>query len=66
MPALQAFKGGDGGGGGRGGAPAPPQQGRIAVKCMAGLLESAPHFNYRSDLLRALVACLPHRDEQIR
>lgn len=27
---------------------APLQQGRIAVKCMAGLLEAAPHFNYRS------------------
>ena len=27
---------------------APIQQGRVAVKCMAGLLEAAPHFNYRS------------------
>ena len=38
---LQAYKGSNGG-------QAPLQQGRIAVKCMAGLLEAAPHFNYRS------------------
>lgn len=40
-PCLQAFKGSTDGQG-------PLQQGRIAVKCMAGLLEAAPHFNYRS------------------
>lgn len=24
------------------------QHGRVAIKCMAGLLLAAPHFNYRS------------------
>lgn len=41
LATLQAFKGSNGG-------QVPLQQGRIAVKCMAGLLETAPHFNYRS------------------
>lgn len=40
--------------------------GRIAAKCMAGLLNAAPHFNYRSDLLQALVACLAHEDQPLR
>ncbi|PSC74530.1 nucleolar complex 3-like protein isoform X2 [Micractinium conductrix] len=44
----------------------PAQQGRIAIKCMAALLEAAPHFNYRSDLLQVLVSCLPNKDHQIR
>jgi nucleolar complex protein 3 len=30
---------------------------RLAVKCMAGLLQAAPHFNYRSGALPALT-CL--------
>lgn len=45
---------------------APLQHGRVAIKCMAGLLLAAPHFNYRSDLLQALVTCLPHKDSQVR
>ncbi len=42
------------------------QHGRIAVKCMATLLTSLPHFNYTSDLLQALVPYMAHRDDQIR
>jgi nucleolar complex protein 3 len=38
---LRAFKASNAG-------DAPIQQGRVAAKCMAGLLEAAPHFNYRS------------------
>ncbi|KAL4433583.1 hypothetical protein ABPG75_000024 [Micractinium tetrahymenae] len=45
---------------------AQAQHGRIAVKCMAGLLQAAPHFNYRSDLLQALVTCLLHKDPKTR
>ena len=44
----------------------PIQQGRIAVKCMAALLVSLPHFNYTSDLLAALVPYMAHRDQQMR
>lgn len=50
-PSLQAFKGSNAG-------QAPLQQGRIAVKCMAGLLEAAPHFNYRSGTHAAVVQWL--------
>ena len=45
--ALQAFRGSSA-------SQAPLQQGRIAVKCMAGLLEAAPHFNYRSGVREGL------------
>ena len=27
---------------------APPAHGRVAIKCMAGMLAAAPHFNYAS------------------
>ena len=45
---------------------APLAHGRIAVKCMAGLLAALPHFNYASDLLQALVPAIVHRDDRIR
>eukprot|EP00884_Botryococcus_braunii_P002153 jgi/Botrbrau1/11939/Bobra.341_1s0006.1 len=38
---------------------------RVAVRCMAGLLVSVPHFNYASDLLQAVVARMAHKDPQI-
>jgi hypothetical protein len=30
----------------------PLSHGRVAVRCLAGLLTSLPHFNYTSDLLQ--------------
>jgi nucleolar complex protein 3 len=39
---------------------------RVAVRCMARLLTSLPHFNYSSDLLRALVARMASRDADAR
>lgn len=37
---------------------------RTAVRCMNGLLEALPHFNYRSDLLSALVPRLSGVDAE--
>lgn len=39
---------------------------RVAVRCMCTLLSTAPHFNYTSDLLQALVPNMVQKDEQIR
>jgi nucleolar complex protein 3 len=39
---------------------------RVAVRCMSGLLTALPHFNYSSDLLRALVARMASRDAEAR
>ncbi|KAI7846142.1 hypothetical protein COHA_000313 [Chlorella ohadii] len=38
---------------------ATTKQGFVAAECVAGLLDAAPHLNYRSDLLQALVVYLP-------
>jgi len=35
---------------------------RTAIRCMCGLLQALPHFNYRTDLLRALVPFLAADD----
>ncbi len=40
--------------------------GRVAARCLAGLLVAAPHFNYSSDLLQAVVPNMVNKDEQIR
>jgi nucleolar complex protein 3 len=38
---------------------------RTALRCMCGLLEALPHFNYRSDLLRALIPRLAADDASV-
>ena len=55
------------------GAAAAPRRGRggaldsgTAVRCMAGLLEALPHFNYRSDLLRALTPWLASPEKALQ
>ncbi len=45
---------------------ATPAHGRVAARCLAGLLVAAPHFNYSSDLLQAVVPNMVNKDEQIR
>jgi nucleolar complex protein 3 len=40
--------------------------GRVAARCLAGLLVAAPHFNYSSDLLQAVVPNMVNKDDQIR
>jgi nucleolar complex protein 3 len=45
---------------------ATPAHGRVAARCLAGLLVAAPHFNYSSDLLQAVVPNMVNTDEQIR
>jgi hypothetical protein len=42
------------------------QSARVAVRCMALLLTSLPHFNYGADLLQALVPRMAAGDEEIR
>ena len=54
---LAAAGGGGGGGsGGKGAGSGTSDAGlataRVAVRCLAGLLVSLPHFNYASDLLQ--------------
>ncbi|EIE19958.1 hypothetical protein COCSUDRAFT_44354 [Coccomyxa subellipsoidea C-169] len=38
---------------------------RVAVRCLAMLLTSLPHFNHASDVLQAVVPRMGHRDEAI-
>ena len=45
--------------------PAAQARARVAVKCMAGLLGSLPHFNYRRDLLAAIVPRMHAADPAI-
>lgn len=45
---------------------APPAHGRVAARCLSGLLVAAPHFNYASDLLQAVVPNMANKDDQIR
>ena len=44
----------------------PPAHGRVAARCLSGLLVAAPHFNYASDLLQAVVPNMANKDDQIR
>ncbi|BDA51329.1 Nucleolar complex protein 3 homolog [Coccomyxa sp. Obi] len=52
-------------------APGPPAAApslatpRVAVRCLAMLLTSLPHFNHASDVLQAVVPRMAHRDEAI-
>lgn len=48
------------------GGHATAAHGRVAARCLAGLLVAAPHFNYSSDLLQAVVPNMVNKDEQIR
>lgn len=57
---------GGGGGGGSGGKGAGSSKdaaalstARVAVRCLAGLLVSLPHFNYASDLLQVRLRTNP-------
>jgi nucleolar complex protein 3 len=45
---------------------AGPAHGRVAARCMAGLLAAAPHFNYASDLLQAVVPGMASPDPAAR
>lgn len=58
---LLAAAGGPGAPASRGGG----LDGRTAVRCLCGLLEALPHFNYRSDLLSALVPRLGSADTSV-
>lgn len=50
---------------GRAGGAALPHA-RVAARCMGRLLVAAPHFNYTTDLLQALVPVATSRDPELR
>lgn len=51
-----------------GGVPTPGARSiaAAAIRCMCGLLSAHPHFNFRSNLVRAVVAGTNHKLSDIR
>lgn len=43
-----------------------PARRLTALKCMCGLLEAAPHFNYRDSMLKSMVPRMMSFDDEIR
>lgn len=39
---------------------------RVAMRCLTGLLKAAPHFNYSSDILQAVVPRMVSPDAELR
>ena len=56
LAALNAFRSGQ----------VAAAHGRVAARCLSSLLVAAPHFNYASDVLQAVVPNMASKDEQIR
>lgn len=43
-----------------------PARRLTALKCMCGLLEAAPHFNYRDSMLKSMVPRMMSFDDEVR
>ena len=45
---------------------APPQHGRVAIRCLCGLLTAVPHFNYTTDILQVIIPNCAAKDEKTK